>query len=499
MVRLLALAAAALAGLANGLPVNEDVNVLQPRDFCLLETLVVGILKLDSKADAFCTSALGIQTSTKIVSATSTPAVTTTTATAYTTGTETVTATETVVVVVSDYFTATEVDFTTVPVTEVIDVTETVSTVITVDVTDTATITDVSTATVTEIVPSTVVSFVASTTTDIIYDRRRSEEQKRGLAIVTPSCLQKQSKAFITNACNCLHLTTPTVTTTTTIVAATPTVTVTTTLPVTTTQTASVSVTTSVTTDITNTDTVTSTVPSTVLATSYFTTVDSSTTTDYATVDVTIDQTVTQTVTSTSAVVIVSTTQAVVTATQHCTTLAISKFSLGDTDQTTVAQANLYSGSNIVVNTNALFGPFTNPFPSTDSWSTTTPSLSLLYTCDNEWRVFIRYKNAGTSTIFPGAQSLSANTWSVSSLTPVGGATIQIYAVVWGIGLITDTVVINSLYNCQGSGTRFSWSNAFMHSDTWVGMQKTGAIYYTDASGTMKVLYGREGNYGQFS
>ena len=218
MVRLLALAAAALAGLANGLPVNEDVNVLQPRDFCLLEALVVGILKLDSKADAFCTSALGIQTSTKIVSATSTPAVTTTTATAYTTGTETV------VVVVSDYFTATEVDFTTIPVTEVIDVTETVSTVITVDVTDTATITDVSTATVTEIVPSTVVSFVASTTTDIIYDRRRSEEQKRRLAIVTPSCLQKQSKAFITNACNCLHLTTPTVTTTTTIVAATPTV-----------------------------------------------------------------------------------------------------------------------------------------------------------------------------------------------------------------------------------------------------------------------------------
>lgn len=222
MVRLLALAAAVLAGLANGLPVNEDMNVLQPRDFCLLEALVVGLLKLDSKADAFCTSALGIQTSTKTVSVTSTPAVTTATATAYATGTETVTATETVVVTVSDYFTATEVDFTTVPVTEFIDVTETVSSTITVDVTDTATITDVLTATVTEVVPSTVVSYVASTTTNIIYDRRSEEEQKRGLAIVTPSCLQKQSKAFITGACRCLHLTTPTVTSTTTIVAATP-------------------------------------------------------------------------------------------------------------------------------------------------------------------------------------------------------------------------------------------------------------------------------------
>lgn len=276
-------------------------------------------------------------------------------------------------------------------------------------------------------------------------------------------------------------------------------VTVTTTLPVTTTQTASVSVTTSVTTDITNTDTVTSTIRSTVLVTSYFTTVDSSTTTDYATVDVTLDQTITQTVTSTSAVVVVSTTQAVVTATQHCTTLAIQKFSLGDTDQTTVAQANLYSGSNIVVKTNSLFGPFTNPFPSTESWSAQTPSLSLLYTCDDQWRIFIRYKNAGTSTIVPGAKSLSPNTWGVSTVTPVGGATIQIYAVVWGIGLITDTTVIRSLYNCQGSGTRFSWSNAFMGTDTWVGVQKTGAIYYTDASGSMKVLYGREGNYGQFA
>jgi hypothetical protein len=222
MIRLLALATAALIGLTTGLPVNEDVPIIQKRDFCLLETLVVGLLKLDSKADAFCTSALGIQTSTKTISTTSTPAVTTTTATAYTTGTETVTATETIVITVSDFFTATEVDFTTTPVTEIIDMTETVSTVITIDVTDTATITDVFTATVTDVVPSTVVSLVASTTTDIIYYRRRSE-QKRGF-VATPSCLQKQSQAFITNACNCLHLTTPTVTITTTIAAATPTV-----------------------------------------------------------------------------------------------------------------------------------------------------------------------------------------------------------------------------------------------------------------------------------
>lgn len=104
MVRLLALTTAALIGLANGLPVNEEISVLEKRDFCLLENLIVGILKLDSKADAFCTSVLGIHTSTKTISTTSSPAVTTATATAYTTGTETATTTETVIVTVSEFF-----------------------------------------------------------------------------------------------------------------------------------------------------------------------------------------------------------------------------------------------------------------------------------------------------------------------------------------------------------------------------------------------------------
>ncbi|KAJ6091999.1 hypothetical protein N7467_003968 [Penicillium canescens] len=51
-----------------------------------------------------------------------------------------------------------------------------------------------------------------------------------------------------------------------------------------------------------------------------------------------------------------------VTATPQCTALTIKKFNIGDTDQTTVAQANLYSGNDIVVDTDSLFGPF-QPIP----------------------------------------------------------------------------------------------------------------------------------------
>jgi hypothetical protein len=67
-----------------------------------------------------------------------------------------------------------------------------------------------------------------------------------------------------------------------------------------------------------------------------------------------------------------------------------------------------------------------------------------------------------------------------------------------GASLITNQVVIYSLYNCQGSRNRFPWDDPLMHVDAWTGHKKTGAIYYIDSSGGLRVLYGRQGTYGTF-
>ncbi|KAJ5305384.1 Thioesterase superfamily [Penicillium atrosanguineum] len=491
MIRSLVLAAAALTGLVSGLPVSEATPF--ERDFCLLEDLVIDILKLDSKADTFCTSVLNIKTATNTVTTTSTPAVATATATAYTTGTVTTTTTATITDTISDYFTATEVDYLTTPVTDIVDVTNTVSTTITIDQTETDTATDYFTAIITDTVSDTVTSTATAVSTVIVYDRR--DIQERGQAVATPACLQGLGNAFASGVCSCLHLTTPTVTATSTVVAATPTVTVTITLPVTATEIDTVTATAYSTTDITDTETVTSTVPSTVYMSSFFTDVESSSVTDYFTVTATVDSTVTETATVTTDIDVYTTVQAVATATQVCTTLAIEKFILANTDQTTVAKANLYSGSNIVINTNNLYGPFTNPFPSTDSWYGSVPSLSMLFTCDAEQRIFISYKGDGTFTVVPGHLASSPLTYAVSATTPPSGSTITIYAVVWGIGLITDSSVISALYTAHITGTQFEWSNTFFGKDTWVNYKKTGAIYYTDATGTLQVIYGKESTY----
>lgn len=492
MIQSLVLAAAALTGLVNGLPVSE-ANPLQTQDFCLLEDLVINILKLDSKADTFCTSVLSIQTATKTVTTTSTPAVTTDTATAYTTGTVTTTTTATITDTITDYFSATEVDYVTTPVTDIVDVTNTVSTTMTIDQTETDTATDYFTATITDTVSDTVTSTVTAVSTATVYDRR--DIQERGHVVATPICLQGLGNAFASTACSCLHLTTPTVTTISTVMAATPTVTVTITLPVTATEIDTATATAYSTTDITNTETDTSTVPSTVYVSSFFTDVESYSTTDYFTVTATVDSTVTETATATTEIDVYTTVQAFATATQVCTFLAIEEFVLGNTDQSAVARANLYSGSDIVINTNNLYGPFTKPYPSSDSWYGVTPSMSMLFACDAEQRVFIGYQYEGIFTIVPGHLASSPSTYAVSATTPPSGSTITIYAVVWGLGLITDSSVISALYAAHIAGTQFEWSNTFFGIDTWYGQKKTGAIYYTDYSDTLRVIYGKESTY----
>ncbi|KAJ6023221.1 hypothetical protein N7460_013616 [Penicillium canescens] len=73
--------------------------------------------------------------------------------------------------------------------------------------------------------------------------------------------------------------------------------------------------------------------------------------------------TTTVTATSISTVIVTSSTQPVATATPQCTALTIKKFSIGDTDQTTVAQANLYSSNDIVIDNRLPLRSIHQPIP----------------------------------------------------------------------------------------------------------------------------------------
>jgi hypothetical protein len=67
-----------------------------------------------------------------------------------------------------------------------------------------------------------------------------------------------------------------------------------------------------------------------------------------------------------------------------------------------------------------------------------------------------------------------------------------------GTDLITNQVVIHSLYHGQGSRNRFPWNDALMHADAWSGQEKPGAIDYLDSGGDLQGLDGRQGTHGTF-
>lgn len=82
----------------------------------------------------------------------------------------------------------------------------------------------------------------------------------------------------------------------------------------------------------------------------------------------------------------------------------------------------------------------------------------------------------------------SANPHEQNELTGFpapSGSTIRILAIVYGRYEIRGQAVYQKLYTAAASGTQFQWSNTFFNNDTWVGVGKTGVIYYKDSAGTL--------------
>jgi hypothetical protein len=87
-----------------------------------------------------------------------------------------------------------------------------------------------------------------------------------------------------------------------------------------------------------------------------------------------------------------------------------------------------------VVYNDSLFGPFHpfQPIPINRYLVRSNSQFVLIVYLDSEWRVFISYEGIRSYILVPGSLSLNPGALSVSATTPIGGSSIDIYAVVWG-------------------------------------------------------------------
>jgi len=169
-----------------------------------------------------------------------------------------------------------------------------------------------------------------------------------------------------------------------------------------------------------------------------------------------------------------------------------------DSDVTALARSNFLINGQLVINT-------TYPgaaLPSMDPWSTNTgKSITILYQCNGETRVFAALENTGVYT--QQAVAFASATAPGSSLagptTPPSGANITIAAVAWGPGQITSPTVYSALYSAYASSSAIAVTDDFFGLDTAWGTIKSCSIWYYTAAGVLKLLSGREYTSIQFS
>ena len=84
--------------------------------------------------------------------------------------------------------------------------------------------------------------------------------------------------------------------------------------------------------------------------------------------------------------------------------------------------------------------------------------MLLVYSSD--LHLFISPVYNGDFLIQPSNVSLSPGTYEVTPFATPANATVEIVAVVWGLGHITNQTVIDSLYSAIAAGLSWEWSNA---------------------------------------
>jgi hypothetical protein len=177
-------------------------------------------------------------------------------------------------------------------------------------------------------------------------------------------------------------------------------------------------------------------------------------------------------------------------------TFTILSMVYADRDITAYAQGNVLRGTQLVIETNTIVG-----WANGDPWPGQAKSISMLYTYGQETRTFVAAGGTGTYTINPGPIGIAPNSQLVPGYEQMSGVqNINIIAAAYGRNAITARNVYQSMYNAiRSQGGRWQFTNENFAWDTWVGIGKTGTIWYRNTdNGYLYAMSAREGNYNAF-
>lgn len=125
----------------------------------------------------------------------------------------------------------------------------------------------------------------------------------------------------------------------------------------------------------------------------------------------------------------------------------------------------------------------------------------MLFSYGKELRTFVVQGGTGTFVLNPGPASIQPYVQVVPNYESMSGVSnINIVAVVYGRNQITSRSVYQNMYNAiRNAGGRWQYTNENFQIDTWIGIPKTGVIWYKNTdNGYFIANPAREGNYNFF-
>lgn len=136
-----------------------------------------------------------------------------------------------------------------------------------------------------------------------------------------------------------------------------------------------------------------------------------------------------------------------------------------------------------------------------DPWPGNQKSISMLFSYGKELRTFVVAGGTGVYTLNPGPASSQPGVQVAPGYESMSGVTnINIVAVAYGRGAITSRAVFQNMYNAiRNAGGRWQYTNDNFGEDNWVGIGKTGVVWYRNLDGNYLVSNpARENNYNFF-
>lgn len=177
-------------------------------------------------------------------------------------------------------------------------------------------------------------------------------------------------------------------------------------------------------------------------------------------------------------------------------TMSIISMFYADRDITNYAKLNVARGSQLIIDTNNIVG-----WANGDPWPGNQKSISMLFSYGKELRTFVVAGGTGTFVLNPGPASSQPYVQVVPGYESMSGVSnINIVAVVYGRSQITSRSVYQNMYNAiRNAGGRWQYTNDNFQQDSWVGIGKTGVVWYRNLDGNYLVSNpARENNYNFF-